>query len=59
MLFAALDSGIASTGNLMHAVLWAIVLAPLVVPGVKRRPNPIVRPPLPLGPDAAQAAMPR
>jgi hypothetical protein len=28
--FAAFDSGIASTGNMMHVVLWTLVLAPMI-----------------------------
>lgn len=31
LLFASFDSGIASTGNLMHAFLWSVMLAPIFV----------------------------
>lgn len=29
LFFACFDSGVASTGNLMHAILWAVLLTPL------------------------------
>ena len=48
LMFAALDSGIASTGNLMHALLWSVAVSPLLVRrhGVARVAEPPLQPPL-------------
>jgi hypothetical protein len=44
MMFAALDSGIASTGNLMHALLWSVAVSPLL--GRRRAAARVALPPL-------------
>jgi hypothetical protein len=46
LMFAALDSGVASTGNLMHALLWSIAVSPLLRPqrGGARRAAPLIQP---------------
>lgn len=48
LMFSALDSGIASTGNLMHALLWSIAMSPLLVRrrAAARVAAPLLQPPL-------------
>jgi hypothetical protein len=48
LMFAALDSGIASTGNLMHALLWSVAVSPLLVRrrAAARVAVPLLQPPL-------------
>jgi hypothetical protein len=48
LMFAALDSGIASTGNLMHALLWSIAMSPLLAwrRAAARVAAPLLQPPL-------------
>jgi hypothetical protein len=48
LMFAALDSGIASTGNMMHALLWSLAVSPLLgrKRAVARVAVPLLQPPL-------------